>query len=599
MASRLAPEPEKTKKTRPKKEKVLKAEKPASNGKKGKGGLIAGIAAAAVVVILGGGYCGLSAMASGSEVLYRNTTVNGVDISGLTAQQAVDVLDTALEGMTEVDGVHYDAIELIAEETGDTYTLDLSDALGYDTQGMVAEIYSAQHDVSFLRAGAVYLSGGSDYTLIPGVVSDEEVTDALEACGVLELNTTVDTECEVGEDGLIIRKGISGYSVDQDALVQRVLDNTALGDYTPITCPMIAAAPEAVDLQAIYDEVYAEPSDATIDLAEDYSYTIVESVQGVSFDVAAVTAQIEAAAEGAELSIPYTLTEPELTTEELQECLFRDVLGQYTTTVSGSSSRRSNVKLAGSKCDGIILMPGDVFSYNGAVGQRTLEAGFKEAPAYVDGETVQEVGGGVCQPSSTLYSACLYANLEIVERHNHSYISSYIGLGMDATVYYGALDYQFRNNTDYPIKIVCIYENDRITFQLLGTDVNHYSVEITAETLETMSPPVKEVEDSTLPVGTTVVESSGHSGARVQTYRAVYDSDGSLISKTEEAYSYYKTSDKIVHVGTKAEESKTETPTETTGDSGETTDSAAETGGETTGGETITDVITDLVGGGE
>ena len=97
---------------------------------------------------------------------------------------------------------------------------------------------------------------------------------------------------------------------------------------------------------------------------------------------------------------------------------------------------------------------GDVFSYNGVVGQRTAARGYQAAPAYVQGETVDEIGGGICQTSSTIYYAVLHTTLEIVERHAHMYSVGYVPDGMDATVYFGLSDFRFKNNTDYPVKIV-------------------------------------------------------------------------------------------------------------------------------------------------
>ena len=132
---------------------------------------------------------------------------------------------------------------------------------------------------------------------------------------------------------------------------------------------------------------------------------------------------------------------------------YQDVLGSCNTEIAGSQNRVSNIALAAKLFNGTVLMPGEEFSYNGVVGSRTSDKGFLPAPAYVSGESVQEIGGGVCQGSSTIYLATLRANLEIVERYNHGYIASYVPHGMDATVYYGVKDFRFRNDTPFPIKV--------------------------------------------------------------------------------------------------------------------------------------------------
>src|SRR5699024_6531690 len=141
----------------------------------------------------------------------------------------------------------------------------------------------------------------------------------------------------------------------------------------------------------------------------------------------------------------------------LEQNLFKDVLGSYTTNVSGTAVRKKNVRLSGEKCNNIILLPGEEFSYNNTVGKRTKENGFGEAAAYLNGETVQEVGGGICQTSSTLYNAVLLSNLEVTERTNHTYVSGYVPIGRDATVSWGGPDFKFKNDKEYPIKIVMSY----------------------------------------------------------------------------------------------------------------------------------------------
>ncbi len=113
--------------------------------------------------------------------------------------------------------------------------------------------------------------------------------------------------------------------------------------------------------------------------------------------------------------IPATVQKPSVTAETLKGLLFRDVLGECTTEVRGSAARRSNVRLAASAINGKVLNSGDVFSYNNTTGKRTTAKGYQAAPAYVQGETVNEIGGGVCQPSSTLYLACLRSNLQKVQ----------------------------------------------------------------------------------------------------------------------------------------------------------------------------------------
>lgn len=118
--------------------------------------------------------------------------------------------------------------------------------------------------------------------------------------------------------------------------------------------------------------------------------------------------------------------------------------------MSGSSNRKFNVKLSAEACNGVILMPGEEFSYNNTTGSRSADKGYLPAPVYSGGASVDETGGGICQTSSTIYYAVLHTTLEIVERHAHMYSVGYVPDGMDATVYFGLSDFRFKNNTDYP-----------------------------------------------------------------------------------------------------------------------------------------------------
>lgn len=528
------------------------------------GGKRAGIIAAVVVVLLAAAYIALCAAAGSGDTLHEGTSVNGVDIGGMTADQAAAALGEQL--VVKEGDAEFTSIDLDVEGVG-AFTVDLVEAQSYDVQGIVDQAMAHDHGGAFLTRGVRFLgnlSGGQKYTVTPSANDPALVEAALAVSGVLDISTTVQTDYTVAEETIDFTIGTSGYAVDKDAIIQQIMENTAQNNYAPIPCGTVVTPPDPVDVQAVHDEVYAEVVEATVQVAEDYSYTVTDSVDGVDFDVAAAEAALKDAAEGTTVKVPLTRTEPKMDSEELKECLFRDVLGEYTTKVTGSAARRSNVELAGSKCNGVILLPGEVFSYNDVVGKRTREAGFKEAPAYNNGETVQELGGGVCQVSSTLYCACLYANLEITNRTNHTYVSSYVPIGMDATVSWGGPNYEFKNNTEYPIQIVCTYENDKITFKILGTDVNHYTVEITHQTLGTISPIVNTIEDPSMPAGETRTEGTGstHTGYKVQTYRHVYDADGNLVSEGAEAYSYYSPSKSTVYVGTAPVEAAAETPVE-------------------------------------
>lgn len=549
MASRLAPEPAKQTHHSDHSARPPKQEKKRSRA------LIPIAVLCAVLLAL---YCALCAFGGSGDTLRDGTAVNGINIGGMTKEQAVSALTEQLAGTTSVEGTDYSAIDVVPDiPDAQTYTVDLSGCLSFDVTDTVEQAWAHDHGGMFLSRGIRFLTslgGGKSYHVAPQAADAAQVRSALEATGILTLNTTTQTTYALTDTTLDFTMGVSGVSVDENALIQKILDNTAKGDYSSITCEMVSADPDPVDMQVIHDALYAEPANATLEVADDGSYTVTDSVQGIDFDVAEAQSILSAAQPGETVSVPLNRQAPAIDTATLKANLFKDVLGEYTTSVSGTADRRSNVQLAAQKCSGTILLPGEVFAYNQVVGQRTEAAGFKKAGAYSNGETVQELGGGVCQDSSTLYCAALYANLEIVERHNHSYVSSYVPIGMDATVSWGGPDFQFRNNTDYPIKVVASYANSKVTFQIVGTKTDDYSVKITTETIGTTAPTVQEVPDDTLEAGTTQVADKGHTGYKVQSYRHVYDANGNVVYEGKESLSSYKMTPKVIHVGTKVAE---------------------------------------------
>lgn len=159
---------------------------------------------------------------------------------------------------------------------------------------------------------------------------------------------------------------------------------------------------------------------------------------------------------------------------------FPDQLSSFSTNYSAQNvNRTTNLRLAANKINGTVVMPGEEFSYNKVVGERTIAAGYKEAPIYVSGRVEDGLGGGICQITTTLYNAVVYANLEITERTNHQFVPSYAGASRDATVVYGAIDFKFKNNRNYPIKILCSVSSGVANFQILGLKTSEdYDVEI-------------------------------------------------------------------------------------------------------------------------
>ena len=300
-------------------------------------------------------------------------------------------------------------------------------------------------------------------------------------------------------------------------------------------------------LEEIAAKALTEPVAPTWKL-DGENLVIQSGTPGVQFDVEKAK-EIIGDGSQASYSIPVTITQPTITEAVLRERLFRDTLARTATNLNeGNAPRTNNVRLAAKAINGTILNPGDVFSYNTVVGERTQARGYQEAHAYSGGKIIDEFGGGVCQPSSTLYMAVLRADLEVVERHNHSFTVSYTPLGEDATVDYGNLDFRFANNTAYPIKILAEQTDGQMIMTIIGTKTSDKTVATRTEVLETYKPETVEKQDSSLAAGETQVETSGITGYSTRTYKVITEN-----GKTTEVLankSTYSKRDEIVCVGT-------------------------------------------------
>lgn len=570
--------------------------------KGGKGPLIA---AGVILAVLCAAYVGLCAWAGSLDTFYPNTTINGVDVAGCTVSQAAERLRTELpertmefylprtdeteDGETAPEGeVLYDetpAATVTYRELGVTEALDYEPQLAFDL---------TQSRTGFFSRGWEYLACLVGFQGVRGIPlePEEDIFQAeMELLSQQFSREPQDTAYTVDENGLQVTLAQNGLSVTAADLAEDT--KTSLNSMRFPADPSRVQVADAKILpaqtmtaQAIHDATAGVMKNAGYDAATD---TITPEQIGAEFDVSAAQAAMDAAQPGETVTIDAQVEMPAVTADQLKGVLFRDVLGQCRTHVSGTSARINNVKLSAAACNGVVLNTGDVFSYNETTGQRTTAKGYQAAPAYVQGETVDEVGGGVCQTSSTIYYACLRANLEITERYAHRYVPAYIDWGMDATVSWGGPDYKFTNNTNYPIKIVTSYSGGYLTVKILGTNVDGSYVKMTNEVLSKTPWETVYKDDETLPAGTEKVTTTPYTGYKVKSYRNVYSADGKLISSTYEATSDYKVRNKVISKGPALPETPASGQTQLPGDTG-TTQPDSNSGGSTqTGGQTATD----------
>lgn len=495
--------------------------------------------AVVIAAVLVAAYLALCAYAGSLDTFYPNRHINGIDVGGLTVSEAQSALETRLPAQT---------IILVNEERQLQTTLTVAE-LGYTAESFAGDAQfwmDAERDTPFLRRGWAYLATLSGHW--PGGAHWPDMDEAVLTKTVARLTEVLteppaDTSGELDGQTLRITKAHDGYAPES---LRPLLSDIASYSQSGYTIPVTLETLPAQDLtaQQLHDRLHGEMENASYDAA---SGSIVPEQFGADFDVAAAQTALDGAAPGETVSVPAVIEEPEVTASDLKMLLFRDVLGEARTHVSGSAGRIGNVKLSAKLINGIVLNSGDTFSYNDSVGKRTEARGFKPAPAYVKGETVDEVGGGICQTSSTLYLACLLSNMEITERYAHRYVPAYIDWGMDATVSWGGPDYKFTNNTLYPVKIVTEYSKGYLTIKLLGTNIDGIRVKMTNEVLSKTPWETVYQEDSTMTPGSPdVVKVTPYTGYKVKTYQTIYDKNGSVIDSHFEAASDYKVRNKVV-----------------------------------------------------
>ena len=492
-----------------------------------------------IAAVLVAAYLALCAYAGSLDTFYPNRHINGIDVGGLTVSEAQSALETRLPAQT---------IILVNEERQLQTTLTVAE-LGYTAESFAGDAQfwmDAERDTPFLRRGWAYLATLSGHW--PGGAHWPDMDEAVLTKTVARLTEVLteppaDTSGELDGQTLRITKAHDGYAPESlRPLLSDITSYSQSGYTIPVTLETLPA--QDLTAQQLHDRLHGEMKNASYDSATD---SIVPEQLGADFDIAAVQKAMDEAAPGETVSVPAVIEEPEVTASDLKMLLFRDVLGEARTHVSGSAGRIGNVKLSAKLINGIVLNSGDTFSYNDSVGKRTEARGFKPAPAYVKGETVDEVGGGICQTSSTLYLACLLSNMEITERYAHRYVPAYIDWGMDATVSWGGPDYKFTNNTLYPVKIVTEYSKGYLTIKLLGTNIDGIRVKMTNKVLSKTPWETVYQEDSTMAPGSPdVVKVTPYTGYKVKTYQTIYDKNGSVIDSHFEAASDYKVRNKVV-----------------------------------------------------
>lgn len=325
------------------------------------------------------------------------------------------------------------------------------------------------------------------------------------------------------------------------------------------------------NLENILNGFNCEPSSASIQMV-DGSFEIQPETTGITVDTQASIEQLQTTLNNSSdynaisMEIVYSEAEPEVTSDALNG--ITDKLGEYTTTYSGDAGRMANVENACNFINGTVVLPGEEFDTDATIRPYTEENGYHYAAEYSNGTVVQGLGGGVCQVSTTLYNAVLYAELEVTQRANHSLTVGYVKLAQDAAISGDVKNFKFRNDTDTPIYIAGACENGEITFAIFGKETRpeNRTLEFESVLVETIAPGEEIVTvDESLPAGTRNVTQKAHTGYVAELWKHVYV-DGELTDSIKVNTSQYMATPEHVTVGPDAAEETADNPAEAPAD---------------------------------
>lgn len=541
-------------KAKDKPKKVKKTVKDMSEHKKKKWVIPAVIA---IIIIIAIFFSTIFALVNiNNEKIISGMSISGIDVSGLSKEEAKAKMSNIYQEKIEKEiGIHYEDYETTLNPTLMEVNYDVDKAV--DEAYLVGKsdnIFVNNYNILFALIGKKNIN-------VNMTLNEEVAKQTIDDIGVNLPGVIIESSYAIEEDELIITKGKAGVSINTSELLNEVKEklNNINSSEDYIEIPVEQKEPEPIDIDKIHEEVYTEAQDAYY--TKD-PFTIYPEVEGIDFDVEAARELLKEEKE--EYVIKLTVTKPKVTIEQIGTEAFPNQLATFTTRYDVSDvNRTTNLVIACQKINGKVILSGETFSYNKALGPRTAAAGYRNGKIYSGGEVVDGIGGGICQISSTLYNTVLMANLEVVERRNHQFVTSYLPAGRDATVVYGSTDFKFKNTRKYPVRIVASAKNGIATISIYGIkEENEYTFSFSTKTIASIPFTTKYEEDATLPAGTEKVKQKGANGLKTETYITKM-LNGKVISTTLLSRDTYDAMSRIVIKGTKGVEANTNTDVNT------------------------------------
>ncbi len=391
-------------------------------------------------------------------LIQKGVFVAGISVAEISPQEATSRLSNSLNDTLPE--------QLVLQYEEQNFPIDLQElGVRFDVEKAIQKAYSIGRTQNVVRDLWEYAKTLNDTIDIePELWYEEEILNEMLQQLQEQLPKVEEFNYHIENDVLIVNQGKSGVGLNQEELKDKILEKLRDRKFDEeIQIPTYEILPKEIDLQAIHNEIYRDPQDAYV---TENPFEIHEQVIGVDFDVEEAEKNIAIVPKNEQYKIELQFTNPNIFVKDLN--IFPDQLSTFSTNYVNNPSRTTNLRIAAGKINGTILMPGEKFSFNEVVGERTIAAGYKNAAIFVNGQVEDGLAGGICQISSTLYDAVIGANLQITERHNHSLLTSYLAGGKDATVVWGRYDFQFVNNREYPVKIEMAVQNGVATAAVYG-----------------------------------------------------------------------------------------------------------------------------------
>ncbi|MBR1884407.1 MAG: VanW family protein [Clostridia bacterium] len=483
--------------------------------------------------------------------IYKGVYLGNEDISGYTPEKLAKYVTNISNELKEFELDLYQDSNKIYGVTADMidFKVDVNKTISSVINfGKTGNLYNDLKDIFEARKAEKHFKVEYEYNL------DKMQTLLKNIDLTIEGRVIYDTYSV--EDGkLILTKGKDGYIIDSEEVAKNIIERFESLDGSMLTLKLKDAKSSVLSAESIKKEIVKQPKNAYIDESV-APVKFVKEVEGLDVDILEIQNGIDELLTmnfGENVEKTLQILKPAVYLSDIYYDVYNDKIASFTTYFAGSQTNRAkNIEIAAGYINDIIVMPGEIFSFNSAVGEITKAKGYLMAATFSGGRVVDGLGGGVCQVSSTLYNTALLANLEIVERYAHSLPVSYVLPSRDATIYVGVLDFKFRNTRTHAIKIVTSYSpTGTLTISMYGTKEDiEYDIDIESHVIEELKPKTEYIEDESVEKGKEEVVQGGSSGAVSESY-LVKKLNGKVIDKQLISKDVYSAVNRIVKVSDK------------------------------------------------